>query len=75
MFPEYEKHFLSSYITGGTEGRLVFANGNQEKLFEKIQEWKKCADEKTVEKLYFLLEKEERELEAFQDVFKSRNTY
>ena len=58
MFPEYEKHFLSSYVSGETENKLIFASSNQQKLVEKIQEWKKCADEKSIEKIFLLLEKE-----------------
>lgn len=55
VFPEYEKHFLSTYVRGEVDKKLIFANGGDQRLIELILEWKKVVDEKQLVKFYLLL--------------------
>jgi hypothetical protein len=75
VLPEYEKSCLSVYCNQITEGKFIFNESNDQRLAGLVSELKALMVTLQFEELYFNLEQEEREVEAFLEAYKGKDHY
>jgi hypothetical protein len=62
-------------VNNNIEGKFIFAEPKDEKLVELLNQLKEFAARSEFVEMYYMMECEEREIEAFADLFRIKEGY